>query len=224
MSVYMTEEEQLEAIKAWWKRHRQKISVLFSVILLVIAGYRYWDWHHNKIVQQASNTYENLMVALSNNNDESVQAYANDLINSYGRTIYADVARLSLAKIHIDHNDYTKAKAELAEVASHSEAHSLRQIANIRLARLLIEEKSFEQALNQLNTVQGRTYIAVIDELRGDIYAAKGEYKLAIDAYRKAMTATGAAHAGNLFLEMKTNELAALTQSTNTSIQPVQRV
>ena len=61
MSVYMTEEEQLESIKKWWKRYGNIVSVCLSVVLITVAGFRYMQWHQTKITQQASITYEKMM-------------------------------------------------------------------------------------------------------------------------------------------------------------------
>ena len=113
MSVYMTEEEQLEVIKKWWKRYGNIVTVLLSVILLCIAGYRYMHWHQNKLTQQASVIYENMMVALSNQNTKSVRAYANELIKDYGNSVYADAAHLTLAKVYVSKNKLDQAKDEL---------------------------------------------------------------------------------------------------------------
>lgn len=48
MSVYMTEEEQLAAIKNWWNKYSNVITVILSLVLLVTAGFKYWNWHQEK--------------------------------------------------------------------------------------------------------------------------------------------------------------------------------
>ncbi|KTC86724.1 YfgM family protein [Legionella brunensis] len=213
MSVYMTEEEQLEAIKKWWQKNNTIITVLFSVVLLIVAGYKYWTWHQYKVSMQASNAYEHLMVAFSNQDNKSVRSYANELINDYGQTIYADAARLTLAKLYINYDKYAKARESLEYVANNSKMMALKQVAKIRIARLLAAEKAYDKALATLSTVDDATYMPVVNELKGDIYAATGKYQQAINSYKEAITEVRTNGMGNLFLEMKTNELAALTQS-----------
>ena len=157
MSVYMTEEEQLQAIKKWWLRYNTPILVLLSVVMLSVAGYRYWNWHHEKILTQASTVYERLMVSFSEHKNKEIRSYANQLIKEYGQTVYADAARMTLAKI----------------------------------------------------------YVTIVNELKGDIFLEKGDYQQAIKLYKQAINEAKTHGIGNLFLEMKTNELAALTQSKN---------
>ncbi len=213
MSVYMTEAEQLEAIKKWWKRYSNVITVILSVILLVISGFKYWNWHQAKIEQQASNAYEHLMVAFSNHDNKSVYGFANQLLADYGQTVYADAARLTLAKLYVLRDRYPKAQEELQYVATHSKVMVLQQIARIRLARLWVNSKSYDQALNELNHIQSSIYKPVVNELRGDIYAATGQYQQAVSSYREAMNEVQMKGMGNLMLEMKTNELIAMSQS-----------
>ncbi len=213
MSVYMTEEEQLEVIKKWWKRYGNIVTVLLSVILLCIAGYRYMHWHQNKLTQQASVIYENMMVALSNQNTKSVRAYANELIKDYGNSVYADAAHLTLAKVYVSKNKLDQAKDELTFVADKGKMATLKQIAKIRIARILVAGKSYTNALSELSTIEDETYLPVINELKGDIYGATGQYQQAIAAYRLALDEVKTNGMGNLFLEMKTNELAMRTQS-----------
>lgn len=220
MSVYMTETEQLEAIKKWWNRHSNMITIMLSVILLIVSGYKYWSWHQEKINQQASNSYEHLMVAFSNQDMRGVRSYAKELVNNYGQTVYADAARLTLAKLYALRENYLKAQEELAYVAMHSKVSPMQQIAKIRLARLLTTTKSYDKALTTLTEVDASIYSPVVNELKGDIYAAIGKYQQAIASYHEAISQVQKNGMGNLFLEMKTNELAAKTQSRKLDNNP----
>jgi predicted negative regulator of RcsB-dependent stress response len=213
MSVYMTEEEQLEVMKKWWNRYGNIVTIILSLILLCIAGYRYMHWHQDKLTQQASITYENMMVALSNQNIKSVKSYANELIKDHGHSVYADAAHMTLAKLYISKDKLVQAKDELSVVANKSEMNALKQIAKIRIARILAAEKSYSNALTELNVVVDQTYLPVINELKGDIYGATGKLQEAIAAYRLAIDEVKTNGMGNLFLEMKTNELAMKSQS-----------
>lgn len=222
MSIYMTETEQLEAIKKWWKRYNNIITVVLSIILLSVAGYKYWHWHQEKMTQQASNAYEHMMLAYSNQDNKSVRGYVNQLTTEYGDTVYADAARLTLAKLLVVRENYDKAEKQLEYVAGHSKNSAFRQISKIRLARLLASLKSFDKALAELDTLENTAYLPEVNEIKGDIYSAKGQYLQAVDFYRKAINQVQTHGMGNLFLEMKTNELVALTKSTRIEIKPSQ--
>lgn len=222
MSVYMTEDEQLETMKKWWRRYGNIVTVFLSLILLSIAGFRYMHWHHDKLTQQASVTYEHMMIALSNQNIKSVRSYANELIKDYNHSVYSDVAHMTLAKIYVSKNKLEKAKEELLAVANKSDMTALKQMAKIRMARILAAEKSYSNALKELGTIDDQTYLPVINELKGDIYGANGQYQEAITAYRLAMAEVKTNGMGNLFLEMKANELAMKTHSMISDDKKVQ--
>lgn len=217
MSVYMTEEEQLEAIKKWWQRYSTLITVILSVILLGLSSYKYWLWHQEKVNAQASNAYEHLMVAFSNHDNKSVKAYANQLITDYGNSVYAHAARLTLAKQFVTHEHLDKAKEMLEFVAENSPMEALKQVAKIRIARLLVAQKNYDKALLELSSIDDSAYMPVVNELKGDIFAATGKYQQAIGSYKEAITAVRTQGIGNLYLEMKTNELAALAQSESST-------
>jgi predicted negative regulator of RcsB-dependent stress response len=204
----MTEEEQLEAIKAWWSRHQAWIITLVSSILLVVAGYRYWMWHTEKMTHQASQAYEQLMVAASNQEEQAIEAYAKSIIKTYSKTVYGDAARLALAKHWVSEKKWEDAVRELEQVALHAKMPALQQVARVRLARLWISEKSYEKALNYLNQTDSATYKPLVDELKGDIYVATGRYNEAEALYREAREEEKLRGIGNVFLEMKSNELA----------------
>ncbi len=215
--MYMTEEEQLEAIKKWWHKHSTLITIVLSVILLIISGYKYWHWHQDKVVTQASNSYEHLMVALSNQDNKNVKSYANQLIKEHSHTIYAHAARLTLAKLYVNEGNLSKASELLDYVANNCPMKPLRDVARIRTARLYTAQKSYDKALTELNKVDDLVYIPVVNELKGDIYTETGQYQQAINYYKKAISEVRTQGMGNLYLEMKTNELAALAQSVNNS-------
>jgi predicted negative regulator of RcsB-dependent stress response len=216
MSVYMTEDEQLEAIKSWWKRYNGIVIIIFSLLLLSISGYKYWYWHHEKIARQASNTYEQLMAAFANKDETRVVSYANQLSAEYKKTIYADVARLVLARMDVTHGNYKHAQQELNDVVTHSKMTALRQIANIRAARLLMAEHSFDKALAQLEPVFDEEYLPLVNEVKGDINAASGHYRESMSFYRKALQGMQDKGINNLFLEMKMTELQAFIKPNRT--------
>jgi predicted negative regulator of RcsB-dependent stress response len=162
----MTEEEQLESIKKWWNRHGTLVTVGLSIVLVCIAGYRYYDWHQYKMKQQASITYEKMMMEFSNHNNKAVRAYANDLISNYDNSVYADVAHMTLAKIYVSKDKLDKAKNELQQVVNSTKMAPLKQIAKIRIARILAADKSYTNALQELSSIEDATYLPVSMNLK----------------------------------------------------------
>lgn len=210
MSNYITEEEQIENIKKWWAQYGNIVLTSIIVVMLLFLGFKYWNTHKAKIAASASNTYENLMQAVSNNDSIATQAYAKQLVKDYNNTIYSDAAHLILAKLAVDEQKFPAAKNEL-EQANYSK--QFEPIAKLRLARILVTENSFDKALAILDGIKENAYLPLINETRGDIYAKMKRYPEAIKAYQAALQDERLKGIGNTFLEMKNNELSTLISS-----------
>ncbi|MDF1758218.1 MAG: tetratricopeptide repeat protein [Legionellaceae bacterium] len=208
MSIYMTEDEQVEQIKSWWKKYNGILIVALSIMLLTISGFRYWDWRKDNTSQLASIAYEQMMLSFANKDYKSVQSYSSQLIDTYKDTIYADAARLTMAKVAVTRDKYESAKNSLNAVINSSKSTVIIDVARMRLARILIEEKAYESALLQLSNVKDSYYIPFVNELKGDVYAATGKNEEAVEFYNKAMAEADKNGVGNLFLEMKSSELS----------------
>ena len=206
MSVYMTEAEQIAIFKNWWKRYQNMITFSLAAVLLVFSGFKYWNYYAAKNMQEASVTYEQMMIALSQKNQVGIQSYANKLINDHANTVYADTARLTLAKEYVKSEQYEPSIVMLKQVADHSHVVPLAEVARLRIARILLEQKKYSAALEQLNKVSSLYYSAVRDQIFGDVYFAMGKKQQAISYYEQALKAFKANGITNVFLEMTMND------------------
>ena len=101
MSIYMTEEEQLDMIKQWWKSHQSWILSIVCVILIGCLGLQYNRMHRERVQRAASDTYEKLMQASAQHNDNQILSYAHHIMTEYPHTVYADVSPFSLSKNYL---------------------------------------------------------------------------------------------------------------------------
>lgn len=213
MTVYMSEEEQIQQIKLWWKKYGNMISIAISIVLLSIAGFRYWNWHKNSIAQQASGIYERMMVAYADKDYKQVQSNSQRLIDDFNNTIYADVAHLTLAKVAVGKSKYKLAKNSLNAIISDSKSQLMIDVARIRLARILIFEKSYSQALEIVNKIKDKSMLAMANEIKGDISFAENNREKAVEFYNTAIQEAEKNGAGSLFLEMKAKQIAVKNNS-----------
>lgn len=221
MSTYMTEEEQVDLIKQWWGKHGNTISTIILVLVVCFAGFRYWQWHNQKLSLQASSLYEQMMVAYTNQDSKSIKSRANKLVQNSQGTVYGDAAHLTLAKLAAENKAWGQATSHLKEVIKNDNNSALTQIAKLRLARVLLKQKQYQPALSAIDEISNNSYVSMVNELRGDIYFAMGDYGKAKLAYDKALSITHKEKIGNLFLEMKTNDVARLQMSEQSSVKTV---
>jgi predicted negative regulator of RcsB-dependent stress response len=211
INIYLNEHEQWIAVKKWWQRYNGIVLIVFSLVLLSASGIKYWNWHQEKNLQQASNIYEQMMLATSNHQPKLIKRYAMNLVKNYPSSIYADAARLTLAKVAVSNNEFKEALKQLTWVAENSKTSELADVAKIRLARLWLVNQKYKKALAILKGMSSKAYLPLVDELKGDIYTSMNQFDKAVDYYRKALTEVQDYGVGNLFLEMKSNDLSAIS-------------
>jgi predicted negative regulator of RcsB-dependent stress response len=74
-----------------------------------------------------------------------------------------------------------------------------------------VSHQRYQEALNILKGLKSVAYLPLVDELRGDIYTGMNQFDKAVNFYRKALSEVQNYGVGNLFLEMKSNEMVAVT-------------
>lgn len=201
-----TEEEQVERLKAWLKENG--LSIVLGIVIGVggIAGYNYWVHAQETTAVEASGHFAQMMEAMSAGNNEVVLEQANTLISEFGSTDYAMMAQLALAKSYVASGEYDKAEAALQQVVGSADQQPLAFVARTRLAAVQIQSGQYENALTSLSIDFPQEFAAIVNELRGDIYALQGKSAQAIEAYRKAQTAQPQP-ANVEFLRQKLNDL-----------------
>jgi predicted negative regulator of RcsB-dependent stress response len=113
VEVYTTEDEQIAAIKKWWKENWLS---LFGGVLIgagILFGWKYWSDSKNFHSESASVEYEAMIQSLAQNQLEESSSHAATLLGQYADTPYAGLAALTMAKIKADKDDLVAAKSHL---------------------------------------------------------------------------------------------------------------
>ena len=202
MSEYETEEQQVEALKKWWKENRSSLIVGLFVGVSALFGWRYYGEQQNVHTLQASDIYIQVMQSATLNKvtDKTIDL-SNTLINNYSDTPYASLAALVLAKLEYEKDNVEGAVAQLELALKHASDDTIKQIANLRLASVFIEQKKFDEAATLLSLSHNSVYDAQYEELNGDLYTAKGDTEQARAAYDKAINILGASASKWLILK-----------------------
>jgi predicted negative regulator of RcsB-dependent stress response len=183
----LEEQEQLAALKGWWKDHGNLVLGLIAAVAFGVAAWQGWNWYTRSQALQASALYESLAKGIQSSDAKAVRDAAGTLAEGYPRTLYASMAALASARFHFDRNDLKGAKAQLQWVIERSSSEDLRDIARLRLASLLLDEKAYDGALGQLEAKHGEPFAAQFAALKGDLLVAKAQTAEARAAYRIAL-------------------------------------
>ncbi|HEX5126631.1 MAG TPA: tetratricopeptide repeat protein [Rhodocyclaceae bacterium] len=188
MAAYdLQEQEQLSAMKDWWEKNGNRITGLMFAIVLVLLGWMGWNRYQQSQASQASVLFGSLVQALDNKDTAAAHQLAGKLQSDFDGTMQANLGALLIAKTSIDANDIKSAQPQLEHVVAVAKDPLMRDVARLRLAAVLLDEKSYDQALKVLEATPHESFAARFADLRGDILYAKGSTADAISAYKEAL-------------------------------------
>jgi predicted negative regulator of RcsB-dependent stress response len=182
----LQEQEQIDALKAWWKENRRVVILTVTAFVVAIAGVQGWRYYQQSQAQQAAKLYGALQQLVPENNAKKIREAAATLIDKFSSTAYAPRAALIAAKVNYQAGDAQSAKAQLQWVIDHAAEDELQDIARLRLAGMLLDEKNYAQVLHLLEAKHSPAYDAFYLDLKGDVLLAQGKPAEARGAYQAA--------------------------------------
>jgi predicted negative regulator of RcsB-dependent stress response len=208
MAVYdLQEQEQIDEIKAWWKQYRKLIALVVTAVALTVAAVQGWRIYQTRQSYEAGELYTQLQAAVAGTEQRKVQEIASALIDKYPRTAYASFAALAAAKAAFESVDLAAAKAKLQWVVDHAREDETRDIARLRLAAVLLEEKQYDEALKALSAAHEEAFSALYADLKGDVLSAQGKSADARAAYQLALDKSEAKSGYRALIQLKLDAL-----------------
>jgi predicted negative regulator of RcsB-dependent stress response len=194
MATYdLEEQEQIEELKTWWKLHGTLVS---GVILALAAGFvawQGWQWWQRSQTGQAAQLYGGVQQALMQQDVKRAKLLTGELIDKFGGTAYAGMAAMLSGKALADSGDLKSAQAQFGWATEHANDDGLRDLARLRQAIVLAEDKSYDEALKLLAVPPAPSFMPRYLETRGDVLLAQGKGAEARKAYDEAIKALEAA-------------------------------
>jgi predicted negative regulator of RcsB-dependent stress response len=182
----LQEQEQVDALKAFWQQYGNLITWALVAALLVYAGITGWQWWQREQATHAGAMFDEFeRAANAGDVDKTARVFA-DLKERYPRTAYAQQAGMLAAKVQFDKGKLDDARASLGWVVDHAIEQDYRALARLRLAALLLDAKQYDEALKQLDGVGAGAFAALAADRRGDVLLAQGKKDEARAAYQQA--------------------------------------
>jgi predicted negative regulator of RcsB-dependent stress response len=208
MALDLDDQEQLDEFKAWWDKYGK---MTISIILLALVAYASWQgyqyFQHKKAVE-ASDVYQSLIQSDLTKVD-LVKTDASTLMEQYAGTPYAGRAAILLAKSNFEAADIKSAKSQLEWAVANAKESSVKAIASLELANLLLSEKDYAGAEKVLSAGIDPGYAGLKDDLQGDVYKAQGKMAEAKQAYESALTNLDDQGRLHLFTQQKLDSLGS---------------
>ena len=206
--VYETEEEQIDAIKRWWKENGKSIVLGFVLGIGGIGGFRYWQSNVEEQAKIGSMHFEEV-VALSVKDKKEFDVKLDEVKTQHSGKSYADLSAFVAAKKLVDEKDYKAAKQQLEWIVQNSSHKSFEHVARIRLVKIMLQLNETKEALDLIKDLKSTGFESTYAELRGDVYAALHEYAKSKAEYQVALNKLNSGDRRGAAIEMKSNNLPA---------------
>ena len=207
MAAYdLEEQEQLDALRDWWKLHARTVVLAIGVFAVVLAGGQGWLWYGKNQRLTASMLFESMQQAISVKDLKRARDTAGQLMDGYARTAYAGKAALMIAQVNHAAGDATAAKAQLQWALEKAGAEE-KDLARLRLAGVLLDEKKPDEALKLLDAAHDPAYAALFLDLKGDVLVVQGKTTEARSAYQTAVEKADRQGAYRRIIQLKLDAL-----------------
>jgi len=202
MAYDLEEQEQIATLKEWWSKYGNLSTWVVIAGLAAYSGWNGWNYYQRNQAAQASVLFDELQNAVNAKDSTKVARVAGDIESKFGRSAYASLGALSAAKTFFDANDLKSAKAQLEWVVAHGNDEH-KNIAAIRLAGVLLDEKAYDEALKALAGAALPQFKTDVEDRKGDILAAQNKLEEARTAYKAALEAADKNNPGRQLIQLK---------------------
>ncbi len=189
MEVYNSDEEQVEALKRWWKANGTSVIAGVIIGVAMIGGWNFWKSNQERKALQASAIYEQLLLAVKEDKSVTAIKISEALEKEFGSTAYAEIGLLLEAKAKIQLNEIPATKEILGKLKTSSD-FVIKNLATVRTLRIMLATGEYEQGLQLIADMEpqaGDSFTGIYEELKGDLYVELKRLGVARTAYQNAL-------------------------------------
>jgi len=203
----LQEQEQLEALKAWWKENGNRLLGALLILVVAMGGWRGWQYYQQEQSSEAAALYAEFAKQLESGDAKRVNDAAAIVMGAHPASGYAPRAALLAAQVNEHTGDLARARTQLQWVIDHAGEDGLKNVAHLRLAAVLLDEKNYAEAMKLLENKHPASFDGLYADLRGDVLSAQGKKEEAISAYKLAYEKTEAKSVYRNMIQVKMDAL-----------------
>lgn len=212
MNIYASEEEQVEAIKKWWKENGTSVILGLVIGVSALFGWRAYEGQQVTKSEQASLIYSQLKTLVTDKKFEEAAASNQQLKDDFSGTAYASLAALTMAKVANDNGNNELAAEQLRWVVENAPNAETKLVGTTRLAQIYLSNGDAPAAQALLDSAKGGETLASFHELKGDVLLAQEKTQEAKNAYLQALALADSGPGSNQVLEMKLDDLGGRSE------------
>lgn len=200
--------EQGERVQQWLRKNGVSIAVGIALGLVLIFGWQQWKSHRAGHEQAAAGEYSALQAAAAQNNANAIDVHTDTLLKDYSDTAWSVFAAGARAQRNVMAGQLDKASGDLDWAVAHAKDDALKTLVQLRVAQLKFAQNKPQDALTALDAMQGKSFVAIAQELRGDALVKLGRHDDARKAYQAAIAAMGDSAPQRGVVQTKLDDLA----------------
>ena len=214
----LTDQQQADKVKGWLRENGLFLVAGVVLGLGALFGWNQWHRYQERQAEEASAVYETFLQAVRANRLDRAEEGMTTLAADFRASPYTDQGRLIMARLYLDQSKTDKSAEYLQQVVSTGVSPEFRSIARLRLARVLVVQEKYDEALKALADPGAKAFAPAFHDVRGDVYYAMGKPAEARSEYEQALNGDVAATVlDRTFVQAKLDDLggasAALTGS-----------
>ena len=186
MQDFETEEQQIEALKKWWKENSSSLFFGLAIGLAGIFGWQYYNDYTTTHSQTASDLYNVVSQQVKNGELTDINK-VEQLAKEFSDTPYAVMAAMAAASYYFEKGETEEAIKQYQWALDNSKIEENTHLAATRLATVYLGAGQLDKAETLLNRPHPDAFTARYEELKGDLYVARGDNQQARTAYDKAI-------------------------------------
>ncbi|MGD8709694.1 MAG: tetratricopeptide repeat protein [Ectothiorhodospiraceae bacterium] len=211
MTGYTSDEEQIEAIRRWWRENGRSVIAGIVIALVAVVGWQQWRSYQEGRAMSASGGYQAVQADLGDDDATAAAEEVKRLQQDYADTPYAALGSFQLAASFVKADKLDAAAEQLRWILDNTDETAFRTLARLRLGDVLLAANKPGEAKKILEPAPDGAFAARFQELLGDVHAAESDRKAAIAAYRKALDA-GVSGQRRRLVELKLDDLGAAAE------------
>lgn len=211
----LEEQEQLDQLKHFWNTWGTLISTALIIIFGAVAAWNGFNFWKNREAFQVAALLDAVEAAgKADDKDRMSQAFL-DIRSKYADTVQAGQAGLIFAKLEIDKNNIDGAKTALDWVAKNASDDGYKLLAQLRLASILMEKKSYDIALQEIPLKYPAEFESIVTDRKGDILLLQDKKYESIAEYKKSHIVSGDNSEYQQLISVKLSALGVQSRNTD---------
>ena len=188
MATYdLEEQEKIDGLKSWWEVYGTLAIIIVATFIAGIFGTQAWKYYQKQQTNQAAELFVSLQEVEVGRDSKKIGDAARLLMDGFPSSGFTSRAALISARASLDANDVQNAGNQLRWLLVNSKEAELKDVARLRLAGLMLDEKKYDEALKLLENKHSEFFAGLYGDLKGDVFVAKRNISEARVAYKMAM-------------------------------------